>query len=130
METMFDKEWAKHFLERWNSTPEMTAPLGQAGFCSIIGFGFKDEDHPRITLKVENGKIVKATLSQSEQIHHDWDLRATPEQWLAWKNDPLTIMGLGPAVALGKLQFKTGDYRAMIRQMQLAKPFLHFFTIL
>lgn len=130
MGTMFDKEWVTAFSERWNSTPEMTVPLEQAGFCSIIGLGFKDDEHPRVSLKVENGKIVKATLSQSERIHHDWDLRATPEQWLAWREEPLTILSLGPAVALGKLQFKSGDYRAMIRQMQLAKPFLHFFTIL
>ena len=56
--------------------------------------------------------------------------RATPEQWEAWRKEPLTIMSLGPAVAQGKIQFKAGDYRAMIRQIQLAKPFLHFFTIL
>jgi hypothetical protein len=109
----------------------MTEPLGQAKFCSVIGFGYKDAELPRIKFQVENGKIVDSAMVQAgDTTAYKWDLRATPEQWEEWRKDPLTIMSLGPAVAQGKIQFKAGDYRAMIRQMQLAKPFLHFFTIL
>ena len=102
MGTMFDKEWLTGFYTRWNSTPEMTEPLGQAKFHSLIAFGYKDEEHPRIAFKVENGKIVKATLAHAADTRDfDWDLRATPEQWEAWRKQPLTIMSLGPAVAQG-----------------------------
>lgn len=131
MATMFDKDWLSGFYTRWNNTPEMTGPLGQAKFNSLIAFGYKSEEHPRIAFKVEDGKIVKATLTHTgDTSAYDWDLRADLEQWEAWRKQPLTIMSLGPAVAQGKIQFKSGDYRAMIRQMQLAKPFLHLFTIL
>lgn len=131
MANMFDKEWLTGFYTRWNNTPEMTGPLGQANFHSLIAFGYKNEEHPRIAFKVEDGKIVKASLAKDiDTAAYDWDLRADPEQWETWRKQPLTIMSLGPAVAQGKIQFKSGDYRAMIRQMQLAKPFLHLFSIL
>ena len=130
MGTMFDQEWLSGFSARWNSTPEMTEPLGQAKFCSVIGFGYKDDEHPRVAFQVQDGKIVNTSLVHSGGAKFDWDLRAAPEQWEEWRRQPLTIMSLGPAVAQGKIQFKTGDYRAMIRQMQLAKPFLHLFSIL
>ena len=131
MAGMFDQEWLNGFSTRWNSTPEMTGPLGQAKFNSTIGFGYKDSEHPCVKFQVADGKIVSTSLVQpGDTTDYNWDLRATPEQWEAWRKEPLTIMSLGPAVAQGKIQFKAGDYRAMIRQMQLAKPFLHFFTIL
>ncbi len=131
MGAMFDKEWLTGFYTRWNDAPEMTELLRQAKFNSLIAFGYPDGAHPRIAFKVEDGKIVKATLaSTSDSIVYDWDLRAAPEQWEAWRQQPLTIIGLGPAVAQGRLQFKSGDYRAMIRQMRLAKAFLHMFTLL
>lgn len=131
MGAMFDKEWLTGFYTRWNDAPEMTELLRQAKFNSLIAFGYPDDAHPRIAFKVEDGKIVKATLaSTSDNIVYDWDLRAAPEQWEAWRQRPLTIIGLGPAVAQGRLQFKSGDYRAMIRQMRLAKAFLHMFTLL
>jgi len=131
MATMFDRDWLNGFYARWNNTPGMTEPLGQAKFNSLIALGYKDEEHPRIAFKVEDGKIVKASLAKDiDTAAYDWDLRAAPEQWDAWRKQPLTIMSLGPTVAQGKIQFKSGDYRTMIRQMQLAKPFLHMFTIL
>lgn len=130
MATMFDQEWLKGFAARWNDSAEMTGPLGQAKFCSIIGFGYKDEELPRVTFHVQDGKVVRATTAQSNEVAYDWDLRAEPARWEAWRENPLTIMSLGVAVSQGAIQFKTGDYRGMIRQMHLAKPFLHFFTIL
>lgn len=130
MGNMFDQEWLAGFAARWNNTPEMTGPLGQAKFSSTIGFGYKDDELPRVTFQVQDGKVVSTSVEQSAATAYNWDLRATPEQWEAWRKEPLTIISLGPAVAQGKIQFKAGDYRAMIRQIQLAKPFLHFFTIL
>lgn len=127
---MFDQEWLNGFAERWNKAQEMTGPLEQAKFNSIIGFGYKDEEHPRVTFHVSNGKVTHTTIARSTEVVYDWDLRAAPEKWEAWRQNPLTIMSLGVAVSQGAIQFKTGDYRGMIRQMHLAKPFLHFFTLL
>jgi hypothetical protein len=130
MVEMFSQEWAKGFSERWNNTAEMTEPLGQAKFCSTIGFGYQEEEHPRIKLTVVDGRVSDSGPYTPSEEKLDWDLRATPEQWAIWRKEPLTIIGLGVAVARGMIHFKAGDYRGMIRQMQLAKPFLHFFTIL
>lgn len=130
MATMFDQEWVNGFASRWNNAPEMTGPLGQAKFNSIIGFGYKDEELPRATFHVQDGKVAHATTARSGEVAYDWDLRADPERWEAWRRNPLTIMSLGVAVSQGAIQFKSGDYRGMIRRMHLAKPFLHFFTLL
>lgn len=127
---MFTREWVEGFSQRWNKTEEMVTPLAQAEFNAIIGFGFKGEVGPRVLVDVRTGKVARAGLATSESPIPDWDLRADPEQWQKWRAEPLTLAGLGVAVAGGTLEFKRGDYRKMIRQMQLAKPFLHFFNLL
>lgn len=130
MEKIFERDWVKGFAKRWNSTPEMILPLGEAKFCSTIGFGYKDDAAPRAIFRIVNGRVAHAAVHDGSEQQFDWDLRAQPEQWEKWRTDPLTIIGLGVAVTQGTLLFKKGDYRRMIRQMHLAKPFMHFFTIL
>lgn len=127
---MFSHDWLEGFAERWNSTEEMVTPLGEAGFNAIIGFGFKGEVGPRVLLDVQSGRVVRAGMSTQDSPIPDWDLRAHHDQWQKWRSEPLTLAGLGVAVAGGNLEFKRGDYRKMIRQMHLAKPFLHFFNLL
>lgn len=130
MGELFSREWVEGFAERWNKTEDMVVPLGEAGFKAIIGFGLKGEDMPRVLIEVHNGKVERAGLATPTSPTADWDLRAEPEQWQLWRKQPLGLAGLGVAVTRGSLEFKTGDYRKMIRQIHLAKPFLHFFTLL
>lgn len=130
MGEMFSREWAEGFADRWNKTEDMVVPLGEAGFKAIIGFGYKGEDMPRVLVEVNSGKVERVGLGSATSPSPDWDLRAEPEQWQHWRKEPLGLSGLGVAVARGSLQFKSGDYRKMIRQIHLAKPFLHFFTLL
>lgn len=131
MEGLFSREWVERFANQWNANSDMVEPLAAASFDSIIAFGFADEINPAVVVEVKNGKIEKARLhNAANSPAANWDLRAEPEQWAKWKKEGLGIAGLGVAVARGQLQFKSGDYRKMIRTPQLAGPFLKFFTLL
>lgn len=131
MEELFSREWAERFASQWNANSDMVMPLAAANFDSVIAFGFADDLHPAVQVEVKKGRVEQAGPYQaSGSPAADWDLRATPDQWTKWKKEGLGIAGLGVAVASGKLQFKSGDYRKMIRTPQLAGPFLKFFTLL
>ncbi|PWB49051.1 MAG: SCP-2 sterol transfer family protein [Nitrosomonadales bacterium] len=131
MESLFSSEWAERFASQWNTNPDMVEPLAAASFDSVIAFGYTDAIHPAVLVEVRNGKIGKAGLhNAANSPAASWDLRAAPGQWAKWKKEGLGIAGLGVAVASGQLQFRSGDYRKMIRTPQLAGPFLKFFTLL
>jgi hypothetical protein len=128
----FTRQWIEAFAQKWNRDPEMTGPLAQIGFSAIVGFGYPNHAEPSVLLQVNNGKVERAGLfnkvAQSPAL--DWDLRALPEQWVAWQTKPLTLSNLGLAVQNQQLQFKAGDYRKMIRTPALANPFLRVFKLL
>ena len=131
MEGLFSREWVVHFSKRWNASIDMRGPLAAANFDAVIALGFIDEINPAVLLEVKSGKVIRAGLYDARYSSAiNWDLRAAPGHWAEWKKEGLGISGLGLAVSSGHLQFKTGDYRKMIRQPGLAGPFLTFFTLI
>jgi hypothetical protein len=131
MAEMFSGDWAGEFAKRWNDDQEMVGPLGAAGFSAIVAFGYSNQENPSVLLEIQGGKVVRADIyNPSNSPKPDWDLRATPEQWTTWKKDGLSLAKLGITVSGGQLQFRTGDYRKMIRTPQLAAPFLRCFQLL
>lgn len=128
----FTQAWVEGFAKKWNADTEMVQPLAEVGFSGVIAFGYPNSATPSVLLEVVNGKVAHAGLvnkvAQLPEIA--WDLRATPEQWLMWRTNPITLSNLGVAVQNGQLSFKAGDYRKMIRTPSLASPFLRFFKIL
>ena len=128
----FTRQWVESFAQKWNRDTAMTEPLAQIDFSAIIAFGYPSSDLPCVLLEVNNGKIKRAGLYNpvAKMPAIDWDLRALPEQWVMWQSKPLTLLTLGVAVQNQQLQFKTGDYRKMIRTPGLANPFLRFFQLL
>lgn len=131
MEKLFSREWVERFAGQWNANTDMVGPLASANFDSIIAFGFAAELNPAVLLEVKNGKVVKAgVFSPASSPAPNWDLRASSENWEKWKKEGLGIAGLGVAVATKQMEFRSGDYRKMIRTPQLAGPFLKFFTLL
>lgn len=128
---MFSKEWVEKLAARWNSDPDMVEPLAKARFNSKIGFGFSEFADPSVVLEVAEGKVVWAgTFDPARHSSLDWDLRANPEQWVKWRQEGLGFMALGVAVSSKQLEFRAGDYRKMIRNPDLAAPFLKVFTLL
>jgi len=131
MDELFSRDWIEAFAARWNADNEMVVPLFTQGFSAVIALGHVTREDPSVLIEVENGRVSRAgpyLAATRPQI--DWDLRATPAQWAAWKKKPLEITGVSVAVNKGDLQFKAGDYRKLMRTPELAKAFLRFFTLL
>ncbi|AGA89523.1 putative sterol carrier protein [Thioflavicoccus mobilis 8321] len=128
MAKLFSAEWMTQFKDAWNSDPEIKDKLAEINFNSTISWGFKDEENPRGIIVVENGECVRASDWAGETP--DWDLRADLSDWLKWVQKGIGMMGLGAAYATGKLKFKTGDYKSMIKDPRMAGPFVKTFGIL
>lgn len=131
MAELFSREWVEAFANRWNSDNDMVVPLFTQGFSGIIALGYPAQADPSVLLDVDHGKVKRAGLYLAATCPPtDWDLRASREQWLAWQQKPLELTGVSVAVNKGTLEFRTGNYRKLMRTPELAKAFLRFFTLL
>lgn len=125
---LFGSEWMNAYKQRWNEAAEVAGALAEAGFSTTIGVGFPQDAAPKAFVRVEQGKIVHAGVYDGSEL--DWDMRATPEQWEKWQESPPGMVGLGSAVALGRLKFFAGDYATMIKNPALAGPFVKSFGLM
>jgi hypothetical protein len=125
---LFSPEWMARFRDAWNAEPALSGALGKIGFNSNIGYGYRGEPAPRGMLVVENGKAIAAKAYDGEPL--DWDLRADPETWAEWLEQPPGMMSLGMAYASSRLQFVTGDYVTMIKEPSMAGPFMKSFYVM
>ncbi len=128
MSQIFSEAWMLALKDAWNETPEIYEPLQQAGFSAIIGYGFKGEPRSRGLLCVLNGKVEFAGVMDGEEL--DWDLRASPEKWAEWIEHGFGLHTLGSAIATNSLVFAAGNYRKMIGDLSLSKPFLLHFQLM
>ena len=128
MAELFSEEWMQGFMQAWNNEPELCGPLSEIGFNSVIGYGFVDDDQPRGFIKVENGSAVAAGAYNGEALN--WDLRAAPDNWAKWLAKGIGMAGLGMAYTTGKLKFKTGDYKSMLKDPRMAGPFIKSFSVM
>jgi len=128
MAELFSDEWMKKFKDAWNAEPEIKDKLAEIGFDSVICYGFKGEDDPRGFLKVEKGECTSAGSWNGGEMN--WDLRAEKENWDKWTEKGVGMTGLGMAYTTGKLKFKTGDYKSMIKDPRMAGPFVKSFSVM
>jgi hypothetical protein len=128
MAALFSDEWMKQLMDAWNGEPDVKDKLAEIGFNSVICCGFKDEENPRGVFVVENGTCVRAGSWSDEKA--DWDMRADMDDWLKWVKKGIGMMGLGTAYATGKLKFKSGDYKAMMKDPRMAGPFVKSFGLM
>jgi len=128
MSALFSDEWMKQFMDAWNAEPEVKDKLAEIGFNSVISLGFKNEENPRGVFAVEKGVCVRAGDWSGESV--DWDMRADMDDWLKWVRKGIGMMGLGTAYATGKLKFKEGDYKSMIKDPRMAGPFVKSFGLM
>lgn len=128
MAELFSGDWMRAFMDAWNRDAELSADLARIGFSSVIGYGFDAEEHPRAVLVVDSGRATSVAAFAGQTLN--WDLRATAEQWQAWKSKPPSLMGLGLAYTQRKLRFKQGDYAAMVKDPRLAGPFVRSFEVM
>ncbi|MCU0835717.1 MAG: SCP2 sterol-binding domain-containing protein [Chromatiaceae bacterium] len=128
MAAIFSDAWMKQLMDAWNNEPDVSQKLAEIGFNSVISCGFKDEDNPRGVFVVENGICTRAGDWNGEKP--DWDMRADMKDWLKWVEKGIGMMGLGTAYATGKLKFKHGDYKAMMKDPRMAGPFVKSFGLM
>ena len=128
MAKIFSSDWMQGFAQAWNADAEMIDNLAAAGFTSTIGFGCSGDEQPVGIVKVESGKVTYAGDYQGQEL--DWDMRADVEAWQEWISEGFGLEKLGVAVSSGKLDFVVGDYRKMIRNPNMAKPFLRHFELM
>lgn len=128
MSELFSSEWMNQFLRAWNEENEMVESLAKAGFNSVIGYGFPEDDTPKGCITVENGKVSAAGAYAGQAL--SWDLRATEATWAEWFGKDVGMTTLGAAVTTGKLKFKKGDYATMLKNPSLAAPFVKSFSIM
>lgn len=128
MAELFSDEWMKKFKDAWNAEPEIKDKLAEIGFDSVICYGFKDKDKPSGFLKVENGECMDAGSWSGGEMN--WDLRADEENWKKWIEKGVGMPGLGMAYTTGKLKFKVGDYKSMIKDPRMAGPFVKSFGVM
>lgn len=128
MAELFDAEWMVGFQNAWNAEPELSDALAKIDFNSVIGYGFPDDPTPKGVIVVEKGKVTTAGAYNGETL--SWDLRAKSEVWNDWATKPPGMAGLGMAVTTGKLKFKQGDYKSMIKDPRMATPFIKSFSVM
>ena len=129
MAELFSDAWMKSYKEEWNNEPELSGKLAEINFNSNIAYGFLGEDKHRGILVVEEGKASDAR-PYNDDDELNWDLRASEENWNKWIEKGLGMASLGAAYVSGKLKFKTGDYKAMIKDPRMAGPFVKSFTVM
>ncbi|MGC8711442.1 MAG: hypothetical protein ACP5RH_03535 [Leptodesmis sp.] len=125
---LFSPEWMQAFGEQWNAEPELADALAKIHFNSIIGYGFENDSEPKGILIVQDGRVVSAGPYTGQKLN--WDLRASRDQWQQWLDKGLNMMGLSMAYMTRKLQFRVGDYAAMIKDPRMAGPFIKSFAVM
>ena len=125
MSEQFSPEWMDAFKDAWNQNPIMTEPLAEINFCSNIAYGFLDEENPRGVLVVENGIATFGGAYNDQSLN--WDIRANKDLWDQWIENPPNMTKIGLAYTMRKMQFKQGDYAAMLKEPRMAGPFIKSF---
>ena len=125
---MFSNEWAKAYMDIWNSDHDITSMLGDAGFSSVVAFGYQGEAAPRFVMTIENGHVISVDSKPEDEIK--WDLRAGEDFWQGMLSTPPGLMKLGIAYTSRKLRFNKGDYATMVKDPSLAGAFVKCFALM
>ena len=130
MAQLFSAEWMNELKDAWNDEPEVRDKLAEINFNSVIYCGFKNEDAPRGVFVVENGVCVRAGAWSPNDPAANWDMRADLKDWLKWVEGGIGMAGMGIAFATGKLKFKVGDYKAILKDPRMANPVVKSFGLM
>ncbi len=125
---VFSRDWLDYLKETWNQEDGLAEQLRMAHFNSIVAFGLLDEDSPRAFLVIRDGEVREVSTCSDDDP--DWDLRADRTQWERWLNDPPGLFALGMAFTTRSLQFRRGNYPAMIKDPLMAESFKKSFMLM
>jgi len=125
---MFSTDWLNHLKDSWNRKDGLADQLRTAHFDSVVAFGLLDEEAPRAFLVIRDGEVREVATRREDEP--DWDLRADRQQWERWLNDPPGLFALGMAFTTRSLQFRRGNYPAMIKDPLMAESFKKSFALM
>lgn len=128
LQQVFSAEWLEVLRIEWNRREGLSSQLRQVGFSSVVAFGLPQEEQPRAYLVIRNGEIDEAK-KQSSGLPQ-WDLRADESQWQSWFSEPPGLLALGMAFTNRSLQFRHGNYPAMIKDPLMAESFVRSFALM
>ncbi|MEA5478267.1 SCP-2 sterol transfer family protein [Pseudanabaena galeata UHCC 0370] len=128
MADLFSQEWMETFGSLWNADAQIVDSLAKIHFNSTIGYGFEGDEQPKGVIVVQEGKVTSAGTYAGQVLN--WDLRADRLHWQKWTSKGLDMMGLSMAYMSRKLQFRVGDYTAMIKDPRMASPFIKSFSVM
>lgn len=128
LQQVFSTEWLEMLQIEWNRKEGLSSQLRQVGFSSVVAFGLPQEEQPRAYLVIRNGEIDEAK-KQSLGLPQ-WDLRADESQWQSWFSEPPGLLALGMAFTNRSLQFRHGNYPAMIKDPLMAESFVRSFALM
>lgn len=128
MAEMFSSEWARAYMDIWNSDREITSMLRDVEFSSVVAFGYQDEATPRFVMTIENGNVISVDSKPEYEIM--WDLRAGQDFWQGMLSKPPGLMKLGMAYTSRQLRFNKGDYATMVKDPSLAGAFVKCFALM
>lgn len=126
MSELFNDIWMKKYQSIWNKDPELSIALEKINFNSTIGYGFPNETTPRGCITIENGQIINAGTYEGQTLN--WDLRAKENHWEEWLNREVGLTSVGLAYSTGKLKFISGNYKNMIKDPSISRPFIKSFS--
>lgn len=129
MSELFSDDWAKAYMDAWNADDDITLILKNAGFSSVVGFGFpEDDDDPSFVMTIDKGFVVSTEKKPQDVIN--WDIRAKKDDWISLIAKPPGLMKLGIAYTSRQIRFKKGDYATMIKDPNLAGAFVRSFVLM
>ncbi len=128
MSELFSDCWMKKFQQEWNRDRELTSALADIQFNTTIGYGFPDESKPRVAITIREGRIIYAGPYTGETLN--WDLRAREKHWQQWLQQEIGNASVGLAYSTGKLKFLVGDFRQLLKNPDLHRPFVRSFSVM
>ena len=125
---LFSTEWLDVLRNEWNRKEGLSSQLREVGFNSVVAFGVPQEEQPRAYLVIRNGEIDE--MNKPVSGLPQWDIRADESQWQSWFSEPPGLLALGMAFTSRSLQFRQGNYPAMIKDPLMAESFVRSFALM
>jgi hypothetical protein len=128
MTEVFSEAWMREYARLWNAEQDMIRELTRQRFNAVVGYGFLDQPAPHGLLVVKRGIAERAGYYDGREL--DWDLRASPADWIDWLEQGFDLSRLLVAVGTQRLQVWKGDHKRILRKPPLVGALLRAFALM
>lgn len=128
MTEVFSEAWMFEYARLWNAEQTMVRELARQRFNAVVAYGFLDQPAPRGLLVVVRGVAEQAGDYDGREL--DWDLRASPADWIQWLEQGFDLSRILVAVGTQHLQVWKGNYQRILRKPPLVGALLRAFALM